>query len=184
MRSTFYAGHFHTLNKGYLFDFTSTYAISTPVKSFFSTVFRSYLFSASDGGHEIGIKRCGILLRIFWYMWKVCRMMSTYSNAHANIINWIFDVRFPENLFGFGIILNDFWSSKIWAIQIKFAFAQFKNRKIPGIQPSYWSYVGVGEKFNQGENIVNIELSRLHYHNQRFTDHNRFVPDRTVRSLS
>ena len=55
-RSTFYAGHFHTLNKGYLFDFTSTHAISTPVKSIFSTVFRSYLFSASDGGHEIGIK--------------------------------------------------------------------------------------------------------------------------------
>ena len=32
---TCYAGHIHAWNKGYLFDFTTTHAISTPVKSIF-----------------------------------------------------------------------------------------------------------------------------------------------------
>ena len=95
------------------------------------------LFSASNGTHEIGIKRCGIFLHIFWYVWKVCRIMSTYSNAHAKIKNWIFDVQFPGNWFGFSIILHDFWSSTICAIRIQFSFAQFKNPKNPGIQPTY-----------------------------------------------
>ena len=95
------------------------------------------LFSASNGTHEIGIKRCGIFLHIFWYMWKVCRIMSTYSNAHAKIKNWIFDVQFPGNWFGFSIISHNFWSPTICAIRIQFPFAQFKNSKSPGIQPSH-----------------------------------------------
>ena len=34
------------------------------------------------------------------------------------------------------VIENDFCSSTIWAIQIQDSFAEFKNPKIPGIQPS------------------------------------------------
>ena len=37
--STFYADQFHIQNKGYSFDFMSTHAISTPVKSIFWLVF-------------------------------------------------------------------------------------------------------------------------------------------------
>ena len=36
-----------------------------------------------------------------WYMWKVCPIMSTYSNAHAKVKNWIFDVQFPGNWFAY-----------------------------------------------------------------------------------
>ena len=43
-RSTLYAGHFHTCDKGYLFDFTSTHAISTPVKSIFRLFFVQIFF--------------------------------------------------------------------------------------------------------------------------------------------
>ena len=124
----------------YWFDFSSTHAISTPVKSIFWTIFRIYLFSASNGAHKIGIKRCGIFLRIFWYTRKVCRIMSTNSNAHEKIKNWIFDVQFPGNRIVFSIILHDFWSSTICAIQIQFSFAQFKNSKNPGIQPKHWEF--------------------------------------------
>ena len=65
-----------------------------------------------------GMKRCGILLRIFWFMLATCRGMPTYSNTHAKVKNWIFDVRLSGNRFEFGIIGNDFWSSTIWVFQI------------------------------------------------------------------
>ena len=97
-----------------LFDFSSTHAISTHVKSNFCVVFNIELFSASSRGNVIGIKRCGIFLRIFLSIWKVCRKMSTYPNAHANAKKGIFDIQYPGNQFEFGIILNDFWSSTIW----------------------------------------------------------------------
>ena len=42
--STFYADQFHIQNKGYSFDFMSTHAISTPVKSIFSRFFGCYFF--------------------------------------------------------------------------------------------------------------------------------------------
>ena len=35
--------------------------------------------------HDIDIKRCGIFLRIFWYMPQVCPRMPTYPNAHAKV---------------------------------------------------------------------------------------------------
>ena len=101
-----------------LFDFSSTHAISAHVKSNFWVVFNIELFSASSRGNVIGIKRCGIFLRIFWYMWKVCRMMSTYPNTHAKLKKWIFEIQFPGNWFESDIVGNDFWSSSIWAIQI------------------------------------------------------------------
>ena len=61
----------------------------------------------------------------------------TYSNAHAKVKNWIFDVYFPGNWFSFGIISNDFWSSTIWVIQIQVSISEFKNPENPGIQPIY-----------------------------------------------
>ena len=78
------------------------------------------------------------LLRIFWCMWKICRVMSTHSNAHAKVKILTFNVRFSENRFDLGIILIEFWTSIIWSIQIHFSFADFKNYKNPGIQPSHW----------------------------------------------
>ena len=41
------------------------------------------------------------------------------------------------NWFEFGIILNDFFSSTIWSIQIKVWRTEVKNPKIPGIQPMH-----------------------------------------------
>ena len=42
--------------------------------------------------NETGIKRCEIKFRIFWFIWKVCRRMSTYPNAHAKVKKSIFNV--------------------------------------------------------------------------------------------
>ena len=64
--------------------------------------------------------------------------MSTYSNAHAKVKNWIFDVQFPGNWFDFGVILNNFWSFTIWAIQIQVSITELQIRKKPGIQPRYF----------------------------------------------
>ena len=86
---------------------------------------------------DIGIKRCEIFLRIFWYMWKVCRMMSPYSNAHANAKKMIFDIQYPGNRFEFGIMSNDFWSSTIWASHIRLLLNEVETPKNPGIQPIY-----------------------------------------------
>ena len=65
--------------------------------------------------------------KVFWSIWKVCRRMSTHSNAYANAKKCIFDSHFPGNWFEFGIIENDFWSSTIWAIyQIQVDSGRFK----------------------------------------------------------
>ena len=60
---------------------------------------------------------------------------APYPNAHANVKKWVFGVQFPRNCFEFGILLNDFWSSTIWAIQTQVSKTELKNPKIPGIQP-------------------------------------------------
>ena len=73
----------------------------------------------------------------FGSIWKACRMMSNYLNAHAKVKKWIFNIEFPWNWFEFDIISNDFWSSIIWAISIQVSLTEFKNPKIPGIQPSH-----------------------------------------------
>jgi len=99
------------------------------------------------------------MLRIFWSLWKVCRRMSTHSNAHANAKKCIFDSQFPGNWFEFGIIENDFWSSTIWAIQIQDSFAGFKNFKIPGIQPNYNPDLTFLRWVYRGE----LALNRRHY---------------------
>ena len=51
------------------------------------------------------------------------RDMPTYSHSYAKVKIWIFNVQFPGNWYGFGIILNDFRSSTIQAIQIYKAIA-------------------------------------------------------------
>ena len=38
------------------------------------------------------------------------------------------------------VVLNDFWSSSIWAIKIQVLFNEFENLKNSGIQPKYESY--------------------------------------------
>ena len=96
-----------------------------------------FLDSFPNGAHKIGIKRCEIILRIFWCMWQGCREMPTYPNAYAKVKKLIFHVEFPGNWFEFGIILNDFLSSTIWSIQIKVWRIQVKNPKMPGIQPKH-----------------------------------------------
>ena len=106
-------------------------AILTPVKSYFWHAFHSKPFSPVALCDDFGIKRRGIFLRIFWYIWKICRLMSTYSNAHAKVKNWIFDVQFPGKWFGLDIISNDFWSSTIWASQILLSLTKVKTSKIP-----------------------------------------------------
>ena len=73
--------------------------------------------------------------KVYTCMWKVCRGMSTYPNAHAEDKMLIFSIWFPRNWFNFGIILNDFWSSTIWAIRIQLSCTEFKNPQNPGIQP-------------------------------------------------
>ena len=93
------------------------------------------LLSASSLENVIDIKRCWIFLRIFLSIWKICRKMSTYLNAHANGKKWIFDIKYPGNWFEFSIDSNDFWSSTIWAIQIRFSFNEFENPKNPEILP-------------------------------------------------
>ena len=69
-------------------------------------------------------------------MWKVCRILSPYPNAYAKVQKLIFDVHFPGNCFEFGIILNDFWSSTIWSIQIQVSRTESENPENPGIQPT------------------------------------------------
>ena len=64
------------------------------------------------------------------------RWPQPIQSDHAKVKKWIFEVHFPGNWFEFGIIVNDFWSFTIWAIQISVSFAGFKNPKIPGIQPN------------------------------------------------
>ena len=49
-----------------------------------------------------------IFLRIFWSLWKIRPKVLTYSNANAEVKDWIFDAQFQRNWFEFGIILNDF----------------------------------------------------------------------------
>ena len=72
--------------------------------------------------------------RIFWSRSQVCPRMPTYSNAHAKIQKWIFGDQVAGNWFEFGITVNDFWSSAIWAIQISgskiLKFPEFNLRMI------------------------------------------------------
>ena len=57
--------------------------------------------------------------------------VPTYPNAHTKVKKWIFELRFQGNWFEFIVIVNDFWSSTILAIQIKVSFAGFKILKFP-----------------------------------------------------
>jgi len=44
----------------------------------------------------------------FFDIYQKCRIMSTYSNAHAKVKRWIFNVELPRNWFGLGFILLRF----------------------------------------------------------------------------
>ena len=56
--------------------------------------------------HETCIKRCIMFVRIFWSRSQVCPRMPNYSNAHAELNKWIFEVQFPGNWFEFDIIVG------------------------------------------------------------------------------
>ena len=68
---------------------------------------------------------------------KSCPSMSTYSNANAKLKNWTFEVQFPGNYFEFDIIGNDFWSVKIWTIEIQVLYTEFEKPNNHGIQAIY-----------------------------------------------
>ena len=86
-----------------------------------------------------GLKIGATFLRIFWYMWKVCRIMSPYSNTHANAKKMIFDIQYLGNWFEFGIISNDFWSSTIWASHIRLLLSEVETPK----KSRNWTYISV-----------------------------------------
>ena len=48
----------------------------------------------------------------------------------------IFDIQYPGNRVEFGVISNDFWSSTIWASQIRLLLNEVETPKNPGIQPT------------------------------------------------
>ena len=100
-------------------------------------------------------KECEIFLRIFWYIWKVCRIIPTYPNLQAKIKKMISDIQFPGNRFELGTIKNYFWSSTIWAKQIQVSFPEFENPKAPRIQL-------INEKStNQDLSIFNISTDTV-----------------------
>ena len=82
---SYYAGHFDMRNWGYLFDFTSTHAILTPVIFNFRSVFYSELFSAVTGTFKISIKMFQIQQGIFWEYSQNFRGLPTYAQAHAKV---------------------------------------------------------------------------------------------------
>ena len=86
------------------------------------------------------IKRCAIKKRIFWTLKKVCPRLPTHSNAYVNVSKWVFDFGFPWNHGYFGIIRNDFSSSRNWVIQIDYRLSEVENPEIPGIQPKNKPY--------------------------------------------
>ena len=113
-----------------------TYLILPKPTQFQPTLFTFFIQNhISPTTPQNDIKRCGIFLRIFWYVWKVCRILSPCPNAHANVKKCIFVVLSPGTRFELGIIGNDFQSSTIWAIRILVLFTEFENSKNPGIQP-------------------------------------------------
>ena len=94
-----------------------THAILTPVIFNFWPGFHSLILPTVPHWHETWT-RCRIFVRISWFRSQVCPRMSTHSNAHAKIKKCIFEVHYPGNRFELGLIVNDFWSSTIWAVQI------------------------------------------------------------------
>ena len=66
--------------------------------------------------------------------------MPTYLNAHAKLNKWIYDIQYPGNRFESDIILNDFWSSTIWASHFRLLLNEVETPKNPGIQPNYAWY--------------------------------------------
>ena len=83
--------------------------------------------------------------------------MPAYPNAYAKVKKLNSHVEFPGNWFEFGIILNDFLSSTIWAIQIKVWRTQVKNPKIPGIQPKY---IKLYEAWKTSIGVTKIQVIR------------------------
>ena len=89
----------------------------------------------------------------------------TYHSAHAQIKKWVFPFWFLGNGFGLGIILNDFWNSTIWDVQIQDSFTEWKILWNLGIQNTYGPYMIWGEFRNisilkkiKGHNFIMISI--------------------------
>ena len=94
----------------------------------------------------------------FWFsksprVFNFLRWSISYIKSDFHIKNLIFAVQFPGNWFGFGIILNDFWSST-FTYWFDFHLLRSKLQKNPGIQPKYiyfievvWHYRSIESKF-------------------------------------
>ena len=87
------------------------------------------------------------------------KISPTYPSAHAKVKKWIFDVELQRNSFKFGIISNDFLSSRIWAFQIEVKFTRFENPKNPGIQPTHFVPVSHSKKIPVLYNILKSDLN-------------------------
>ena len=61
----------------------------------------------------------------------------TYSNAHAKVKKFIFNVQFPGDRFGMGIIFKDFLKLFNLSYLDKSFIHWVKKFQNPGIQPSY-----------------------------------------------
>ena len=105
---------------------------SSDISFLSQTLYEQHPYSFKSPLNQLESGQTSIIIAISWF----CSMNSSHwknaTHAHAKIENWIFDAQFPGNWFEFGIILNNFWSSTIWAIPINISSAEFKN---PGIKP-------------------------------------------------
>ena len=115
-----------------LIDFSSTYTISTHVKSIFDRFFGRNYITAVSNTHKISIKMFQIHQRICWEYSRNFRGL-----LHAKVKKSIFNRKILELVGDFGIILNDFqsWFHSAFKIWVKFIWVE--NPKIPGIQPNH-----------------------------------------------
>ena len=91
--------------------------------------------NSQSNTHQDWICFCGnFSTRLF--TWVTCDMTISEcpptQTPTQNLSNEFFPLWFPGNWPEFGIVRNNFWSSRIWAIQNRISCTGFKN---PGIQP-------------------------------------------------
>ena len=84
--------------------------------------------------------------------------VPTYSNAQAKIKKWIFHVKFPGFWIEFGIFLNDFSSSVVWAFQIKLHSVNSKILKILEFNQNMNRFIKKNKTFELLEMSVLVEM--------------------------
>jgi len=129
-RSTFYAGQFHTWNKRYLFDLTSTHAISTPVKFIFRQFFVHIFYSVRRRSWD-------------WYqkMWNFTAHLLIYVISLSYDVHLLkrprksskLDFRYsvPRNFVRVWYHLNDFEALLSELFRLNFHLLSSKIEKFP-----------------------------------------------------